>query len=197
MIRRLTGTIVDVAAQSVVIDVAGVGYVVFVPSGQHYTHNTSVTVHTHLAVRETALDLYGFTDVTDLTLFEHLLQLPKIGPKSALQIMSQATPELITTAIMNNDPSHLAKLSGLGKKTAEKVVSGLAEIYEKQGIILTPAAAAPQAAAQHVHDVIDALVALGYPEHDARKTAQQVAEEFPDKQTANDLVKVALQRIGT
>ena len=96
MIRKITGELVDISTTNVVLDVSGVGYLIYVsksPANQRLGEVFSYW--THLAVRETALDLYGFTNRDELEIFELLLTLPKIGPKSALQIMSQAEIELL------------------------------------------------------------------------------------------------------
>lgn len=196
MIRRISGSVCLITDQTVVIDVQGVGYLVHTPHTRHFTIDTPLSLHTHLAVRENALDLYGFELMDELVLFEQLLTLSKIGPKSALQILSQANLELIHTAVKNNDPSHLAKMSGLGKKTAEKVVAGLTEIYEKLGFVISNSSDTSTATNNQISDTIDALISLGYPEHDARKTVQQVAEADATLQNANDLLKQALRILG-
>lgn len=196
MIRSLTGSVVSSTEQTVVLTVQGVGYLIFTPSALSFNTDGEVTFHTHLAVRENALDLYGFLEEADLELFEHLLQLPKIGPKSALQILSQATRELIQTAVTNNDPGHLSKLSGIGKKTAEKVVAGLTEIYEKQGVVIATGAKETGGEPIEVSDTIDALVALGYPESAARKTVLEIIETKPEHTDTNSLVKQALKLLS-
>ena len=79
-------------------------------------------IHTHLAVRENALDLYGFTTHDELTMFEQLIKLQKIGPKTAIQILSQASLETLRKAVQTNDATYLSKMSGIGKKSAEKIL---------------------------------------------------------------------------
>lgn len=196
MIRSLTGTIVSKNDQSVVLEVNGIGYLVATPHVAELPLNKTTTLHTYLAVRETALDLYGFLLQDELELFEQLLTLQKIGPKSALQIMCQANLELIKTAALNNDASHLSKMAGIGKKTAEKVVVGLADIYEKQGVVLDSTLVSSESTAGHVRDTIDALVTLGYPEHDARKAVQSVTETTPELSDTNELLKAALKLLS-
>ena len=126
MIRSLTGEIDDIGENWLVVNVHGVGYLVGTPTLQnHFTENSTITLHTYLAVRETALDLYGFPHKTELEMFELLLGIPKIGPKSALQILCQATPSLLAEAAQKNDGVYLHKLSGIGKKTAENITQYL------------------------------------------------------------------------
>ncbi len=108
MIKQIRGTVAGVGVQLVIVDVGGIGY------GVHTPHNTaqfmlddSVCFHTHLAVRENALDLYGFTDQESLRVFELLIELPKIGPKSALQILTQA--DVTTRFTCRNYPVSVKK----------------------------------------------------------------------------------------
>src|SRR5690606_12668832 len=110
--------------------VAGIGYLVRTNSPTSYQLNTSVILFTHLAVRENALDLYGFADRDTLEIFELLLELPKVGPKTALQFLTQADVLLIKEAVYKEDAGYLSKLSGIGKKSAEKIVFGLKEKFE-------------------------------------------------------------------
>jgi len=93
MIRTLTGTITDIGDNWVVVDVRGVGYLVGCPTlANNFTLEQSVKLQTYLAVRETALDPIWFPEKSELQMFELLLSVPKVGPKSALAIMTQATP---------------------------------------------------------------------------------------------------------
>ncbi len=189
MIRRLTGTVADRDSLSIVLEVHGVGYRVFMarPTPAH-TQNSTCTLMTYLAVRENALDLYGFDSEAELALFELLLTLPKIGPKSALQIMTQADNETIERAVRENDPSYLSKVSGIGKKTAEKIVVGLQDkLIENPVDTITNQTG-------HVADAIDALVALGYPASDARRVVNQLPATITN---ANDAIREALKLLGS
>lgn len=197
MIRRLTGNVLSSTELAIVLEVNHIGYLVYSPASLSATPGEQCTLHTYLAVRENALDLYGFRRENELELFERLLTLPKIGPKSALQIMSQATLELINEAIANNDPGRLSKMSGIGKKTAEKVVSGLAELYEKEGVVSTVLTTGETAASgQGLSDTIDALIALGYAESVARKAVQDVKDNHPELTETNDIIKAALRSLS-
>lgn len=158
----LTGVVADISLLHIVLDVHGVGYLVAVRNPSSFTLQSTVTVHTYLAVRETALDLYGFTLLDELAMFELLLTIPKIGPKSAMQILSQAELSLLREAVQKEDPTYLSKMSGIGKKTAEKIVVELRDKLDGHAS-LGPALTSGDT------DVVDALVALGYPPKDARE----------------------------
>lgn len=196
MIRQLTGTVVGHTPETIVLDVQGVGYLIrtSVP-GTQFPAGSQLTIHTYLAVRETALDLYGFQTLDELEVFEMLITLPKIGPKSAIGILAQADIQLLKEAVHNDDASYLSKMSGIGKKSAEKIVAGLKDTFEKLGldeVVAMPGAtgAGPQT---HHSDAIDALIALGYPAHDARKAIQQLPPEITN---TNDAVKAALKLLA-
>ncbi len=191
MIRKLTGTIEEIGDNWLVLDVRGVGYLVGCPVLQNQLiEGTTVSLHTHLAVRETALDLYGFPHHTELQMFELLLGVPKIGPKSALQILTQATPALLTEAAQKNDGVYLHKLSGIGKKTAENIVQHLNKKLDSLPETLTSTTASLTTIQT---DAIDALVSLGYDTATAREIILDITVE---NATVNSLVTTALKQIS-
>jgi holliday junction DNA helicase RuvA len=191
MIRLLTGEIVSVTEGYVVMVVNGIGYLVGTSTKTTiYKVGENVTLHTHLAVRETALDLYGFTSMSELDLFELLLLVPKIGPKSALQILNQASPTLLLEAIGKKDPAYLHKLSGIGKKTCENVVQFLHDKVEGMAFASDFVSGGGLTDAQT--DAIDALVSLGYDLTTARETVKSMGDESV---TANEIIRQALKQM--
>ena len=125
MIRFIEGKVVSLLNQGVVVQTAGLGYYIHTTKNIAPGLGETIALHTYLAVRENSLDLYGFLIETELNMFELLLTIPKIGPKSALQILDQADLSVILESITLQDANHLSKLSGVGKKTAEKIVAEL------------------------------------------------------------------------
>ena len=189
MIRSLTGEISHTTDSYVTIVVRGVGYLVGTPVAQSgLATGDNVTLYTHLAVRENALDLYGFTTTGELEIFEMLLSVPKIGPKSALQILAQASPTLLLEAIGKKDAVYLHKMSGICKKTCENVVVALHAKIE--GLAFATDMSAGTAMNEAQTDAIDALVSLGYDLSTARDTVKSLTGD-----TANDLIKQALKQI--
>lgn len=186
MIAKLTGTVLDVRQQHIVLDVNGVGYLIAVRSTDSYTEGDTISIHTHLAVRENALDLYGFPTMDTYTMFEHLIKLPKIGPKTALQILSQADADTLKKAVHTGDPVYLSKVSGISKKSAEKIVSGLKDVLDVDSTDYTHT--------HHAHDgdVIDALVTLGYSQKDAHEAVQKIPADVTN---TTERVKHALKHI--
>lgn len=190
MIRTLTGTIEDIGEGWVVINVNNVGYLVGCPTTTTlFSMHQTITLHTYLAVRETALDLYGFTDKIELEMFELILGVPKVGPKSALQVLNQATPTLLIEAAHKNDGVYLHKLSGIGKKTCENIVQYLHGKIEKLPTTMT---SKTDDLNQIQTDAIDALVSLGYDMVTARNSILNIKN---DDSTVNSLVTQALKQI--
>ena len=190
MIRTLTGTITHTDTQSIVLNVHDVGYLVGIPNMDGaLQENDTITLHTYLAVRETALTLFGFTSQMELDMFELLLNIPKIGPKSALQILCQATPNLLIEAAQKNDAVYLHKISGIGKKTCENTVMYLhGKVADFEAHPDTP----KDSLNQTQTDAIDALVALGYDLSTARESIKNVSDKDA---TVNSLVTQALKTI--
>lgn len=194
MIRRLTGTIVEASDTTAVIDVGGIGYLVHtITLGTQLAEANSITLKVHHVVRENAQELYGFTSDEELEVFEMLLSLPKIGPKSAQQILTQASVMLIRESVVKDDPVYLSKMSGIGKKTAEKIVIGLRDNLEKYMATGGPEIDADQATTNVNTDVVDALIALGYTPQQARELAQQVPTDITDTPKA---IKYALSSLN-
>lgn len=186
MIARITGTLSFIGKGFVIIETSGIGYKVFVRGNAVFSPESHTCLFTHLAVRENALDLYGFLREQELTLFESLIKIPKIGPKTALQILTQAEDNVIVRAAKDNDPPYLSKMSGMGKKTAEKIVTGLKDIT----IELEEGSNEPEIP----DDAIDALIALGYDEKTARDTLRDVPKEFT---TTQERLKYAFRMLNS
>ena len=191
MIRFIAGEVIRVTPVGVVVVVGGLGYLVHTTKKAGLVTGDSITLHTYLAVRETALDLYGFLTETELMCFELLLTIPKIGPKSAMQILEAADVSLIVESVTIGDAAHLSKLSGIGKKTAEKIV---AELRDKIEILTfnTNLGQASTAQTTTYTDAFDTLLTLGYNPINVRR----VLDELGSGETTSTLVKRALQKLS-
>src|SRR5581483_3445057 len=124
MISSLSGSVRHKEVNSVVVDVNGVGYKVFVPTdvALETTLSQPVFLWTYLAVRENSLDLFGFLEKETLNTFELLITISGIGPKTALGILNIVSPATLRQAVASGDTSYLTRVSGIGKKNAEKIV---------------------------------------------------------------------------
>ena len=175
MIEKITGVIAYARSGYAVVDVNGVGYKVFTTN---YTlgriagaSSVSFFVHTH--VREDALTLFGFLSLEELDMFELLLSVSGIGPKVAVSILNIATPVTIKTAVINEDASILTKVSGIGKKTAERIIVDL-----KNKVADLPTNVKAQAVGDS--DALEALVGMGYTVTEAREALKAVPKDITD-----------------
>jgi len=191
MIGILKGTIESVTdSQIVLMTQGGVGYILSVPQPGLLDTGDTITLHTYLAVRETALDLYGFTNLADKDFFGLLLSVPKIGPKSALQVLTQTDIQLLSDCIRTEDPSRLHKLSGVGKKTCENIVTNLKGKIDSLPTTETGAITGSLNALQT--DAIEALVSLGFEPKAARDHVVEATKNNKDL-NVSDLVASALK----
>jgi holliday junction DNA helicase RuvA len=166
MIGRLVGTLATKAPPQVVIDVQGVGYEVDVPMSTFYNLpalGTPVTLLTHFVVREDAQLLYGFLTEAERATFRELLKISGVGPRTALAILSGLSAAELAQAVTAQDAGRLVKVPGIGKKTAERL---LLELKGKLGPDLGLPAGGAVSDGQA--DIVQALLALGYNERDAR-----------------------------
>lgn len=188
MIAQLEGKIAHVKDAYAVITVHGVGYKVFISAytmGMLAGSETAV-LYTHTYVREDTLALYGFLTFEELDMFELLISVSGVGPKAALGILSISDPLTIRTAILNHDASILTRVSGVGKKTAERVIL---DLENKVGSI----SESRQAGARTESDALDALTALGYSVAEAREALKTVPSDVKD---VGERVRMALKSLG-
>jgi holliday junction DNA helicase RuvA len=185
MIASLRGNIIDRTANAVVIDVGGVGYLVAITPthAADLTTNATTSLIIHTIVREDSLTLYGFRTKEERSLFQALIGISGVGPKTALTVLSLAAPREIMSAIQAGDSSVLTKVSGIGRKTADRIII---ELREKVGSIGLPTAG-PEA------EVIDALVGLGYSIPEARDAVRAVRGTSTD---SGELLKAALKQLS-
>lgn len=169
------------------METGGVGYKINVsPDVLSKTKKTDaeLSLWTHLHVREDALDLYGFLNREELEFFEMLINVSGIGPRSALAILGIASIETLKKAIGTGDTSYLTKISGIGKKTAERIVM---ELRDKIGTGLSGTSL------QVELDALEALKSLGYSQNEAREALKKVS---PDANT-NTKIREALKILGS
>lgn len=188
MISSITGKITHKDSRCVVLDVGGVGYkVAATPETLAKLKKGEVAeLWTHLAVRENAMELFGFLEKETLDFFELLITISGIGPKTALAILSVASPEIIRRAVASGDTSYLTKVSGLGKKKADKIVL---ELQDKIGTVENESGAG----LREDVDVIEALKALGYSQDDAREAIKKIPSSAVG---TSDRAKAALRLLG-
>jgi len=174
MISYLKGKLINKGKNYIIIDVADIGYQIFVSPVMYgeLTIGDQLEIYTHHYVREDAESLYGFKNLTELEMFELLLSISGVGPKSALGVLSIAKVEDITSSIANGDATMLTKVSGIGRKTAERIVL---DLRDKISILGGSAFAGGTNGDAGINsDEIDALITLGYSVQQAREALRQV-----------------------
>lgn len=186
MIARIEGKILSKEARFAIVDVGGIGYKVFLSASVviKIKEGEVEKFWTHLHVREDSMELYGFLEKDELKFFENLISISGIGPKSALGVLSLAPVDTLRRAISSGDTSYLTKISGIGKKTAEKIVLELKDKFAgekgKFGI-----------ETEHDSDILDALISLGYTQKEAREMVQKIPQDIKGREGR---LKEALRR---
>lgn len=192
MIAFLNGKLADIQAGAVIIDVGGIGYRVQVPLSLIHSlpePGGQVMLHTHLAVREDDVSLYGFREQGELEYFLKLLNVSGVGPKGALAILTLFAPGELGQVIVNEDLSALTRVPGIGKKTAGRIVLELKDKISAN--VIKDAAGYPQAGL--VADALAALEALGYSTLEAHKGIKEALNGLNEEPPVADLVRKALR----
>ncbi len=192
MISLLQGKIIaNNQVEVVLLTSGGVGYKILISlrAAEKCSVGNDVLLETYLVVREDALELFGFENARERELFKHFLSVSGVGPKTALHLLALGSVDDITRAVGRGDVAYLTKVSGIGKKTAERIVVDLkakltgVESFDNAVLADTP---------DNVGDVIDGLIALGYSAGEAREVAKGLDSKG---KTSEQLLKEALQRI--
>jgi Holliday junction DNA helicase RuvA len=198
MIATLTGTITGLSGESCVILVGGVGYQVFMPltALEALSHTQEpVTLFTHFHLREDGASLFGFLTLSDKAIFEKIIGVSGIGPKTALAILGTFSGERFRDAIQNEDYRALTGVSGVGLKTAQRLVL---ELKGKLTKIAPSGESKLQNYSQYqdvMTDAVDALVALGYSAKEASTAAENILTEDPNLSTP-EIVRKALKNLN-
>jgi Holliday junction DNA helicase RuvA len=190
MISKLDGKIVYVSEKFLVINVVGVGYKVSSTSDILTTAkiDNDISLWIYTAVRENAIELYGFRNMDELSFFELLLDVSGIGPRSALGILGIAPIETLRRAIATGDTTYLNKVSGIGRKTAEKIIVELRDkfaMYKDDSL--------SDGEIRDEEDVLEALKSLGYSQNEARDALKKISNETKG---ANARIKEALRLLS-
>lgn len=193
MISFLRGKIIFWGENFLILETtAGVGYKIYTHSEflnniakKNIAQKNEIQIWSHLYQREDTIELYGFQNYPELEFFETLLKVPGIGPKSALGVLNVASTDVLKNAIAAGKTDYLTRVSGVGRKTAEKIVLELKDKFGgKEGIAFQ---------FKEDEEVFDALKALGYSLRDAREVLNKIPKEING---APNRIKEALKIIG-
>ena len=195
MIGRLHGVLLEKQAPGLLVDVQGVAYELEASMSTFYhlpECGETVTLYTHMVVREDAQLLYGFASASERMMFRSLIKINGVGPKLALTILSGISAEEFSRCIMEADSKALTQLPGVGKKTAERLVVELKDKIESDdSAVMLPRTATSTAVEENpVNDAVSALVSLGYK---AQQASQMVRSLDVEGKSTEDIIRAALQ----
>jgi Holliday junction DNA helicase RuvA len=195
----LKGILIKKTADSIIIDVNGVGYNVFTTGSILSTcveTGNEIKLHTHFHVREDIQALYGFLNEEELKMFEQLLAVSGVGPKAALSLVSFISPSQFGLAVLTDDIESFTKAPGIGKKTAQRIILELKDKLKKlntQLIGVKDETTCIQPSGNKMNEAISALVMLGYSSQEASKTILAV---YDDEKTIEQIIKDALKSVS-
>ena len=199
MIAQLTGKLQHKEPNEVIIEVNGVGYRVVIPLSTYYrlkSDEEPVTLKIYTYVREDTISLYGFLTDQERLIFEKLISISGLGPKSAIIILSGLPTEELISAVRKGDPSPLSSIPGIGPKTAARVVlelrdklKGLIPLLEEKGVV--PPLATPLTPLKR--DLISALMNLGYKRHQTERAIDESLASLGEEPSFEDAIRVTLK----
>lgn len=198
MIAHLTGKLIHKQPNTIIVDVAGVGYEVAIPLSTFYDLGEigeSVSLHIHTSVREDAIQLFGFARTSEKELFLKLTSVGGIGPKLGIAMLSGMAAADLIVAIRNNDLGRLIRIPGIGRKTAERIILELRDKLDAISIEETGTATRTAAQPGVREDTVDALIALGY-QRPLAERAVDTALRDEGEMTIEAVIKRSLKKLS-
>ena len=198
MISYIKGTVALKNENSVVIDVGGIGFCVFMPSGDIAkigTAGTSACVFTYFQIRDEQPELYGFAEQDELKYFNKLIGISGVGPKAALSLLGTLSPSDLALAIVSEDVKAITRAPGVGTKMAQRIIlelKGKIDTTEAVGSFSQTAPVSPRGLRADT-EAVNALIALGASPSEAQKTIMQIDTE---KLSVEEIIKEALRRMS-
>ena len=206
MISFLKGYIEEKSEKSIFLDVNGVGYEIYMPTGSASmlpSVGEEVKIHTYLQISENGIGLYGFLTKDELNVFKLLITVSGIGPKLGLGILSSIGADELRAAVLSEDADRLAAAPGIGKKTAGRLVIELKDkimalnvAFSEEFVANTVSSKQSESeeAKKLRENALQVLVALGYAEKEAARAVKEV--EITDGMTDDEMVRLSLRQLG-
>ncbi|MBE5936284.1 MAG: Holliday junction branch migration protein RuvA [Lachnospiraceae bacterium] len=204
MIRFLKGIVEEINIDEVVLEVAGIGYCLKVPSSvidSVRITGMEVKLHTYMNVREDGVSLFGFLTKDDLEIFKKVISVSGIGPKGGLAILSTLGADGVRFAVLSNDAKAIAKTPGIGPKMASKLILELKDKIDLEDAFNSGAKVASGGNLNNIvnnevtQDATEALIALGYSSSDVLKAISKI--DITEDTSVQDIIKQALRIVGT
>lgn len=191
MYSYIIGKVVEKQSQSIVVDNNGIGYEIFISKNQmqNIELNKEIKIYTYFHVSEDCEQLYGFLRIEDKKMFEKLISVSKIGPKTAILILSKIETSDFALAVISNDLKVLSKLPGVGQKTAQRIVLELKDKIETEDAITS---SYNMEQFKDYNELIEALLILGY----SRAQVERIIGDVDKSQNIQDQIKMALNLLS-
>lgn len=196
MIAQLTGTVVEMGGNWLVISVGGVGFTVWAPpqTVMAAREGSEIKVHTSLVVREDSLTLYGFQTAAEREAFGLLLSVSGVGPKLALAVVSVMSPDELATAVAGEQIAALTQVPGIGPKSAQRLIL---DLKDKAPTLASASSAVPHAAGEPWRAQLrEGLVGLGWSTKEAEAACEKVASQAAQGDSLAVLMRSALQHLA-
>lgn len=201
MFSYLKGYLTQKGQNFAVIEVSGIGFKVYtsattLQSISASEENSPVTFYTYLYIKEGIMDLYGFSSQEELNMFELLISVSGVGAKGAIAILSSLTPSKLAVSLVTNDVASIKKASGIGPKTAQRIILELKDKIKNEELIASPQEKSAEEAEFIANDArseaVSALMVLGYSKFEAERA---VAKASPDLTDTEEIIKSALKSL--
>lgn len=201
MFSYLKGYLTQKGQNFAVIEVSGIGFKVYtsattLQSISASEENSLVTFYTYLYIKEEIMDLYGFSSQEELNMFELLISVSGVGAKGAIAILSSLTPSKLAVSLVTNDVASIKKASGIGPKTAQRIILELKDKIKNEELIASPQEKSAEEAEFIANDArseaVSALMVLGYSKFEAERA---VAKASPDLTDTEEIIKSALKAL--
>lgn len=197
MIAYVSGKLVSKDPETVIIDVNGIGYRVMIPTSTYDAlpeTGKSVKLHTFHYLREDAEALYGFASEAEQAVFETMTGVSRVGPKLALAALSTMTPRELRDHVMEGDADRLTNISGVGSKTASRLIVELQDRFQDLDVFQgsAPISGGSQARAEARQDALKALTEMGLSRAEAERNLRKVLRDHPGLQDSGELTRLAL-----
>ena len=191
MIAHISGTIAEKFAGSVIVDVSGVGYEIIVPAGEfeRAVLNEQIKFYTYHNITDRSQELFGFSRLAAKKLFELLITVQGVGPRAGIAIMSLGETEEVRNAIACEDAKFIQKASGVGKKSAERVIL---DLKDKVGMVISKPDGVGANISLASDEALEALIALGFNLNDATKALEQISRDLPTEERITLALKAGI-----
>ncbi len=197
LISYIKGSVEHISDSFIILECYGIGYTIKVSTATiaKIQPGSEIKMYTYMSVREDDVSLFGFLAMDELEMFNKLLTVNGLGPKSALSILATITPAQLMLAVVTDDSVTLSKCPGVGKKTAQRIILDLRDkIKTQEAIGMEESPVTANVSSGHKQDAIDAMIALGYSRSDAVKAVLEVSQ---DGLSTEQLIRLALKRLSS